>query len=71
MKVKAIKDYYDLELEKFVSTGDEFEVSENRAKELAGSENKAKQPLVEIIKAAPTTPKKVAKASAKKKVEDK
>lgn len=71
MKVKAIKDYFDLELNKAVKALDEFEVSEARAKELSGSDNKAKQPLVEVIEATPTTPKKVAKAAPKKKVEDK
>lgn len=67
MKVKAIKEYYDLELNKLVKPQDEYEVSEARAKELAGSDNKAKQPLVEILEAAtPTTPKKVVKGRTKK-----
>lgn len=67
MKVKAIKDYFDLELNKSIKALDEFEVSDARAKELASKENKAKQSLVEIIEAAPTTKK----SGAKKKVEDK
>lgn len=62
MKVKAIKDYFDLELNRAVKALDEFEVSAGRAKELAGSDNKAMQPLVEIIEEA--APKK----STKKKV---
>lgn len=70
MKVKAIKDYFDLELNKAVKALEEFEVSDARAKELAGSDNKAHQPLVEILEATPTT-KKVAKATPKKKTEDK
>lgn len=70
MKVKAIKDYFDLEMKKAVKALDEFEVSDARAKELAGSNNKAKQPLVEILE-TPTTPKKVANGGTKKKVEDK
>lgn len=70
MKVRAIKEYFDLELEKAVQPLEEFEVSAARAKELAGSENKAHQPLVEIIE-DPTPTKKVAKSGTKKKVEDK
>lgn len=70
MRVKAIKDYFDLEMNKAVKALDEFEVSDVRAKELSGSQNKAKQPLVEILE-TPTTPKKVAKGGTKKKVEDK
>lgn len=70
MKVKAIKNYFDLELNKAVKALDEFEVSDARAKELASKENKAKQPLVEILESTPTT-KKVAKGGVKKKVEDK
>lgn len=66
MKVKAIKDYFDLELNKAVKAMDEFEVSDARAKELAGKDNKAKQPLVEILE-TPTTPKKAAKGGSKKK----
>lgn len=62
MKVKVIKDYFDLELNKAVKALDEYEVSAARAKELAGSDNKAHQPLVEILE----TTKKV----AKKKVEE-
>lgn len=65
-KVKAITDYYDLELKKFVIAGDEFEVADARAKVLSSKDNKAMQPLVEVVaKAAPK------KSPAKKKVEDK
>ena len=66
MKVKAIKDYFDLEMNKSIKALDEYEVSDARAKELAGKDNKAKQPLVRIIELTPTT-KKVAKGGAKKK----
>ena len=57
MKVKAIKDYFDLEMNKAVKALDEFEVSDARAKELASAKNKSKQPLVEILEETPT-PKK-------------
>lgn len=64
MKVKAIKDYFDLELKKMIKTGEEFETSETRAKELASKENKAKQPLVVIIE-KPAAPKKAVAKSKK------
>lgn len=67
MKVRALKDYYDLELNKAVKALDEFEVADARAKELASAKNKAKQPLVEIVEDPTPTTKKV----AKKKAEDK
>ena len=59
MKVKAIKDYFDLEMNRSVKELEEFEVSEARASVLAGSNNKAMQPLVEIIEEATTTPPEV------------
>ena len=59
MKVKAIKDYFDLELNRAVKNLEEFEVSAARAKELSGTENKARQKLVEIIE----PPKKKVKKS--------
>ena len=71
MKVKALKDYFDLELNRAVKALDEFEVSVKRAKELAGADNKAKQPLVEIIEATTPPTQKVAKGRAKKEASDK
>lgn len=65
MKVKAIKDYFDLELNRAVKALDEFEVSAARAKELASEKNKAKQPLVEILESTTPTTKKVAKGIVK------
>lgn len=65
MKVKAIKDYFDLELNRAVKALDEFEVSAARAKELASVNNKAKQPLVEILESTTPTTKKVAKGRVK------
>lgn len=65
MKVKCICDYYDQKLNKAIKKLDEYEVSDERAKELSGSDNKAGFPLVEIL--TPTT-EKVVKAPAKKAV---
>lgn len=58
MKVKAIKDYFDLELNRTIQNLEEFEVSAARAKELSGTENKARQKLVEIIEPAKKKVKK-------------
>lgn len=49
MKVKAIKDYYDLELEKAVKVGQELEMSEERAQKLSSKKNKAGMVLVELM----------------------
>lgn len=40
MKVKCIKEYYDLELLKVVKVGDELDVSDTRAKALTTTKNK-------------------------------
>lgn len=61
MKVKAIKDYNDLVLNKLIKEGTEFEVSEARAKELSTTNNKAGMVLVEVLEEP-----KVKKAGAKK-----
>ena len=58
MKVKAIKDYFDLELNRTIQNLEEFEVSAARAKELSSTENKARQKLVEIIEPAKKKVKK-------------
>lgn len=58
VKVKCILGYYDTQKNKRVRIGDEFDVTEERAKRLI----KAK--VVEII--PPTAPEKVAKARKKK-----
>lgn len=65
MKVKCIKDYYDLELKKNVSKGTEFEVTEERGKALTTSNNKAGYPLCEEV-TAPTTDKVVKERPKKK-----
>jgi len=51
MKVKAIKDYYDLKLKKNVLVKDNevFEVSEERAKELTTADNKAGYPVCVVV----------------------
>ena len=64
MRVKCIKDYYDLELKKSVKAGDEFEVSDARGQALTTTNNKAGAVLCEEL-AAPTT-EKVAKKGRKK-----
>lgn len=63
MKVKCIKDYFDLEMNRAVKALEEFEVTAARGRELASAKNKAGFPLVEIIEA----PKK----KTAKKTEDK
>lgn len=54
MKVRCIQDYYDLELNRSVKRLEEFEVSEERGRELNSVKNKAKMVLVEIIDTTPT-----------------
>ena len=57
MKVRAIKDYYDLELKKTVKIGEEITVSAARGKALTTKNNKAGYALCEIVEAdAATTP---------------
>lgn len=60
MKVKAIHDYFDLELNRAVKRLEEFEVSDARAKTLSTKDNKAGIPLVEVVKPAPAKKKKAA-----------
>lgn len=68
MRVKAIKEFYDLERKKSVLVGDEFEVSVARGKALTSVNNKAGAVLCEDI--TPTTDEAektpVKKARAKK-----
>jgi hypothetical protein len=69
MKVRAIKDYYDLELKKTVKIGEEITVSAARGKALTTKNNKAGYALCEIVEAdAATTPttEEVAEAPKKK-----
>lgn len=49
MKVKCMEEYYDLKLDRMVQEGEEFEVSDARAKELTSYNNKAGRPLVKAI----------------------
>lgn len=63
-KVRVIKDYYDLQLERHLKVNDEVEMTEARAKELSGNDNKVGKPLVEIIDAP--TGEKVVKKPRKK-----
>ena len=58
VKVKCILNYYDTKLNRTVKSGEEFEVSEDRAKQLT----KAK-----VAEVTTTTPKEVAKKARAKK----
>lgn len=49
MKVKVLKKFFDLEAEKLREEEEEFETTEERAKDLASKNNKAKMKLVEIV----------------------
>lgn len=62
MKVKCIKAYFDLEMNRAVKELEEFEVTAARGKELSGWNNKAGIPLVEILE---TAKKKASKKEAK------
>lgn len=50
MKIKAIKDFYDLKAGVMRKTGDEFEVSAARAKELTTFKNRAGEILCIVLK---------------------
>ena len=69
MRVRCIEAYYDLELKKNIKAGDEYELTEERAKEWSSVDNKAKRILVEVLEktTTPTTEKKRGRAAAKKK----
>lgn len=49
MKVKAVEKYYDLVLARHVLEGEEVEMTNERALELAGADNAAGRPLVTIM----------------------
>lgn len=69
-RIKALSNYYDLQLKKDIKAGDEYEVDDMRAVELTTDNNTVHTALAEIV--APTaTPEKVAKATPKKKKEAK
>lgn len=59
MRVKCIKDFYDLERKVNVKTGDEFEVTKVRGEALTSVNNKAGKVLCEVV-TPPTTEKVVA-----------
>lgn len=50
MKAVCIKSYYDEQLKRKVTVGDELDLTESRFKELSTGENKAK---VALVKAKP------------------
>lgn len=49
MKVRCLRRYSDLKLGRDILEGEELEMTKERAKELAGTENKAGIALVEIV----------------------
>lgn len=57
MKVKAIKNYYDLVLQKEIKEGEVIEMPEERAAELSTEKNKARMKLVEIMEDTAAEPK--------------
>jgi len=58
MKIEAVKDYYDLELQKDIKKGDVFEVSAARGKALTTTENKMGYPLCKVIEEPKKTTRK-------------
>lgn len=48
MKAVCIKSYYDKQLKRKVTIGDELELSEKRFKELSTTQNTAKTALVKV-----------------------
>lgn len=49
MKVRAIKNFYDLKRKQDVKAGDEFDVSEERARELSTANNRAGYAVCEVL----------------------
>lgn len=68
MRVKAKEKYFDLELNRSVNAGEEFEVSNERGKALTTAANRARRALCEEVAAPTPTTEKVAvkKPRAKK-----
>ena len=58
MKAVCIKSYYDKQLERKVTVGDELELSEKRFKELSTTKNAAKTVLVKAKPEKKVTAKK-------------
>ena len=70
VKVKVIKQYYDLKLKKSLSIGAEVEMTEDRAAQLSTTNNAIGVPLVEILATTTPTTEKVAKAKPKARKKD-
>lgn len=66
MRVRCVKEYYDLQIKKTVTVGEVYDVSEARAEELASTNNKAGAVLVEML---PDASEKAAKGRKKKQEE--
>lgn len=58
MKAVCIKSYYDKQLKRKVTVGDELELTEKRFKELSTTQNAAKMVLVKANPEKKTTAKK-------------
>ena len=69
-KVKVIKAYYDLKLNKSLAVGAVVEMTDERAAELSGNNNAIGCPLVEILAATTPTTEKVAKVKSKSRKKD-
>lgn len=67
MKVKCVKEYFDLQLKKTIKVGEELEVTAARGKELTTVNNKAGVILCEEVAAPTPTTEKVVKKATKKK----
>ena len=65
MRVRCIKDYHDLELDKAVKVGDVFEVAAARGEALTTANNKAGCPLCEEV-VTPTAEKEAEAEPVKK-----
>lgn len=65
MRVKCIEKYNDLELDRLVNVGDEFDVTDERGKALTTTANKAGRALCEEV-ATPTAEKAARKPRTKK-----
>lgn len=69
-KIKALTNYYDLQLNKTIKPGDTYEVSDDRAAVLTTKNNTANTVMAEIVEAPTlTTAKKVDKVAKKSKTE--
>ena len=69
MRVKCIKAYYDLELKKAISVGEEFDTTTARGQALTSTNNKAGMVLCEELVAKGGEGEPVKKSRKKKEVD--